>query len=224
MQEISRFSCMLFLSVRGFSDYAGPTDPLAIIAAAVLPSSLPERSRHPDPSAFRSSIARPTDTSVYASSDTSRCSPARLEARMDSLLSFPVGLFHPLQHAGLSRRTPICRRFDQGAKLNVDALFQNALSHNEDKRRFPYTRDAIHSDRRSAAQGSPVKNAGSVPGVRRISMDHGRGHPGRRRPRCGYLSVRPLFPEFLSHVAPQAADPISRTDNQGCWLVFSKKL
>ena len=32
-------------------------------------------------------------------------SPARLEARMDSLLSFPVGLFHPLQHAGLSRRS-----------------------------------------------------------------------------------------------------------------------
>src|SRR6266478_1639403 len=35
-------------------------------------------------------------------------SPARLEARMDSLLSFPVGLFHPLQHAGLSRRSPSC--------------------------------------------------------------------------------------------------------------------
>jgi hypothetical protein len=32
--------------------------------------------------------------------------PARLKARMDSLLSFPVGLFHPLQHAGLSRRSP----------------------------------------------------------------------------------------------------------------------
>ena len=28
---------------------------------------------------------------------------------MDSLFSFPVGLFHPLQHAGLSRRTPSCR-------------------------------------------------------------------------------------------------------------------
>ena len=28
---------------------------------------------------------------------------------MDSLLSFPVGLFHPLQHAGLSRRTPNSR-------------------------------------------------------------------------------------------------------------------
>ena len=36
-------------------------------------------------------------------------SPARLEARMDSLLSFPVGLFHPLQHAGLSRRSPVGR-------------------------------------------------------------------------------------------------------------------
>jgi hypothetical protein len=35
--------------------------------------------------------------------------PARLEARMDSLLSFPVGLFHPLQRVGLSRRSPISR-------------------------------------------------------------------------------------------------------------------
>ncbi len=26
---------------------------------------------------------------------------------MDSLFSFPVGLFHPLQHAGSSRRSPI---------------------------------------------------------------------------------------------------------------------
>ena len=28
---------------------------------------------------------------------------------MDSLFSFPVGLFHPLQHAGLSRRTRVAR-------------------------------------------------------------------------------------------------------------------
>src|SRR6266436_9837988 len=46
--------------------------PLAISVAAVLPSSYSEWSRHPVPSAFRSSIARPTNTSVYASSDTSR--------------------------------------------------------------------------------------------------------------------------------------------------------
>jgi hypothetical protein len=28
---------------------------------------------------------------------------------MDSLFSFPVGLFHPLQHAGLSRRSTYYR-------------------------------------------------------------------------------------------------------------------
>jgi hypothetical protein len=28
---------------------------------------------------------------------------------MESLFPFPVGLLHPLQHAGLSRRTPYCR-------------------------------------------------------------------------------------------------------------------
>jgi hypothetical protein len=49
--------------------------PLAFNAAAVLPSSTTERSRHPDPSAFRSSIARPTGTSIYASNVTSPCRP-----------------------------------------------------------------------------------------------------------------------------------------------------
>src|SRR5450759_921459 len=49
--------------------------PLAISAAAVLPSSYSEWSRHPDLRAFRSSIAPPTGASVYASSDTSRCPP-----------------------------------------------------------------------------------------------------------------------------------------------------
>src|SRR5262245_1828657 len=39
VREISRFSCMLFLSVRGFLDYAGPSNPLAISVVAVLPSS-----------------------------------------------------------------------------------------------------------------------------------------------------------------------------------------
>src|ERR1700737_1540780 len=66
---------MLFLSVRGFSDDAGPKQPLAICAAGVLPSSHSEWSRHPDLRAFRSSIAPPTDASVYASRNTSRCSP-----------------------------------------------------------------------------------------------------------------------------------------------------
>jgi hypothetical protein len=70
---------------------------------AFVPS---ERSRRPVPSAFRSSIARPTDTSVYASSGISR---RRLQDSRPRWIrcSFPVGLFHPLQHAGLSRRSPI---------------------------------------------------------------------------------------------------------------------
>src|SRR5437764_12533931 len=38
VQEISRFSCMLFLSVRGFSDYAGPDSHSRI---AWLPCCLP---------------------------------------------------------------------------------------------------------------------------------------------------------------------------------------
>src|ERR1022692_278940 len=47
--------------------------PLAMSAAAVLPSSYSEWSRHPDLRAVRSSIAPPTDASVYASRNTSRC-------------------------------------------------------------------------------------------------------------------------------------------------------
>ena len=39
VQEISRFSCMLFLSVRGFLDYAGSNNPLAVSVVVVLPSS-----------------------------------------------------------------------------------------------------------------------------------------------------------------------------------------
>jgi hypothetical protein len=36
---------------------------------------------------------------------------------MDSLFSFPVGLLHPLQHAGLARRTPSGPFYVQGRFL-----------------------------------------------------------------------------------------------------------
>ena len=119
VQEISRFSCMLFLSVRGFSDYAGPNSHSRNNVAAVLPSSISEGSRHPDPSAFRSSIARPTGTSGLRFRGQLTLPPARLEARMESLFSFPVGLLHPLQHAGLSRRTPVCRQTIRNAPDHI---------------------------------------------------------------------------------------------------------
>src|SRR5271155_1621205 len=41
--EVSRFSCRLFLGVRGFSDYAGPTARSRYREQAVLPSSYQER-------------------------------------------------------------------------------------------------------------------------------------------------------------------------------------
>src|SRR5438445_1117840 len=130
VREISRFSCMLFLSVRGFSDYAGPNSHSRNSVAAVLPSSISEGSRHPDPSAFRSSIARPTGTSGLRFTRHLTVPPARLEARMESLFSFPVGLFHPLQHAGLSRRTPDsrppCKSFVKGEKDSPDARLGRA--------------------------------------------------------------------------------------------------
>ena len=42
---------------------------------------------------------------------------------MDSLFSFPVGLFHPLQHAGLTRRTPDRASLDRsGQRLLLPSL------------------------------------------------------------------------------------------------------
>jgi hypothetical protein len=61
--EISRFSCMLFLSVRGFLDYAGPDNHSRL---ARLPYCLPPTRNEVgilDLRAFRSSMAPPTDAS-----------------------------------------------------------------------------------------------------------------------------------------------------------------
>src|SRR5262245_30315673 len=41
--EVSRFSCMLFLSVRGFLDYAGPTGHSRLSRPTVLPSPLRQK-------------------------------------------------------------------------------------------------------------------------------------------------------------------------------------
>ena len=66
---------MLFLGVLRFLDYAGPGGHSRSDADTRLAFPLTRRGRHPDPAFFRSSIARPTDTPVYASRDTSRCPP-----------------------------------------------------------------------------------------------------------------------------------------------------
>jgi hypothetical protein len=85
--EVSRFSCMLFLSVRGFSDYAGPSARSRLSRTIVLPSSNQERvgvlvlrfSKLNSPAhrypclRFKRHLAMP---------------PARLRAKMESLSPF----------------------------------------------------------------------------------------------------------------------------------------
>ena len=99
---------MLFLSVRGVLRLRRADKSLAIDVVVVLHSSLPERSRHPVPNGLFEAQSADRYLCLRFKRDLA-ISPARLEARMDSLLPFPVGLFHPLQHAGLSRRTPSTR-------------------------------------------------------------------------------------------------------------------
>jgi hypothetical protein len=71
---------------------------------------------------------------------------------MESLLSFPVGLFHPLQHASLSRRTPVFRPHARTIRMlrlpneRIDFFTRRASSPCDAGRR---------SGRRSAAR-SPV--------------------------------------------------------------------
>ena len=103
VQEISRFSCMLFLSVRG------PIHPLAI---AWWSCGLPPLGRESASCSIGFSKLNSPAHRYLCLRFTRHLAmaPARLEARMDSLLSFPVGLFRPLQHAGLSRRSPSRRR------------------------------------------------------------------------------------------------------------------
>src|SRR6202051_593818 len=60
VQEISRFSCMLFLSVRGFLDYAGPSNPLVTYLGCCVAFLQSERSRHPVPDGlFEAQSPRP---------------------------------------------------------------------------------------------------------------------------------------------------------------------
>jgi hypothetical protein len=93
---------MLFRGVPGVYNYGrfGPTSRLRPCQYC-LPLGI---TRSASPTQFSKLNTRPTIASVYASVVPSRRTTARLEVRMDRY-SFPVGLFHPLQHAGLSRRS-----------------------------------------------------------------------------------------------------------------------
>jgi hypothetical protein len=95
---------MLFLSVRGFSDYAGSTGHSRLAQPAMLPSSCCRESRHPVLRVFEAQSPRPLiplSTLRPAPRDADR----KTQGQDGFAFSFLVGLFHPHQHAGLSRRS-----------------------------------------------------------------------------------------------------------------------
>src|SRR5262252_6825555 len=102
--EVSRFSCMLFLSVRGFLDYAGPTAHSRFVANSPLAFLRSGGSQRPDYSFFEAQSPGPPiplSTLRVTPRDASR----KTQGQDGVAVSFLVGLFHSLQHAGLTRRS-----------------------------------------------------------------------------------------------------------------------
>ena len=105
--EISRFSCMLFLSVRGFSDYAGPAVHSRFNAG---PCCLPPTRNGVGIliyGLFAAQSPRPP-MPLSTLQETPRDVPCKTRGQDGFATSFPVALLHPLQHAGLARRSPVC--------------------------------------------------------------------------------------------------------------------
>src|SRR5664279_5517723 len=102
--EISRFSCMLFLSVRGFLDYAGPDSHSRLTR---LPCCLPPTRQGVGILIWRfSKLNHPAHRCLRPTLRNTPRDVSRKTRGQDGVaFSFPVGLLHPLQHAGLSRRT-----------------------------------------------------------------------------------------------------------------------
>src|SRR5439155_6375694 len=96
---------MLFLSVRGFSDYAGSTVHSRL---AWLPCCLPPTRNEVGVliyGLFAAQSPRPP-MPLSPLQETPRDVPCKTRGQDGFATSFPVGLLHPLQHAGLARRTP----------------------------------------------------------------------------------------------------------------------
>jgi hypothetical protein len=100
--EVSRFSCMLFLRVRGIFDYAGFHRNSRYRFDGYC---LPLLSTGSTSQLAFSQLYNPAHECLCLRFDSHlTMNAARLEVRMVRY-SFPAGLFHSQQHAGLSRRT-----------------------------------------------------------------------------------------------------------------------
>jgi hypothetical protein len=103
ISEVSRFSCMKFLGVSGVFDYAGPNrNSRYRPCSCCLPRIYKDVGVRV--ASFRSSIAHPTYSPVYASLCHLAVSQRKTRGRADRY-SLLVRILHSLLHAGLSRRT-----------------------------------------------------------------------------------------------------------------------
>jgi hypothetical protein len=132
--EVSRFSCMLFLSVRRFSDYAGSTGHSRSNAASHVAFPYHRRGSAPCSSVFRSSIARPTDTPIYASTGTSRCQPQDSGPRWIrfllscTTLSFATTCRFNPAHPGKRRSRPMAMVTATISSLTRQALLRSSVA------------------------------------------------------------------------------------------------
>src|SRR5215472_5774055 len=120
---------MLFLSVRGFLDYAGPTGHSRF---AWLPCCLPPTRNEVGIliyGLFAAQSPRPP-MPLSTLQETPRDVPSKTRGQDGFATSFPVGLLHPLQHAGLSRRSPVCPSFTNNSVPPACKLFARSIEPN----------------------------------------------------------------------------------------------
>src|SRR5690242_19492935 len=102
--EVSRFSCMLFLSVRGFLDYAEPANYSRSNAIRRIAFSVGDGIGASEGILFEAQSPGPP-MPLSTLQRRSRDLPRKTQGQDGFACSFPVGLFHPLQHAGCSETT-----------------------------------------------------------------------------------------------------------------------
>jgi hypothetical protein len=110
----------LFLSVRGFSDYAGPAVHSRLRGCRVAFLLLGMTTGF-------SQLNRPAHRCLWSTlQETPRDVSCKTRGQDGFANSFPVGLLHPLQHAGLPRRTPVCPSSAQSEPLLLFGYFEHA--------------------------------------------------------------------------------------------------
>src|SRR2546422_11058889 len=123
---------MLFLSVRGFSDYAGPNSHSRF---ARLSYCLPPTRNGVGTliyGLFAAQLPRPP-MPLSTLQETPHDAPRKTRGQDGFATSFPVGLLHPLQHAGLARRTPVCPLSGGQQRIGVTSTYS------PEARRFYFT-------------------------------------------------------------------------------------